>query len=185
MTETDADSQPLDHLMHLAQQGDKRAYATLFQDITPLLKGFIARRLSAKSDVDDIVQDILLSIHRASHTYDPNRSFKIWMFTIARHRLSDHLRQLYRKGSSPEINIDDIAHKISADNVTEFPPRYEYLNAALESLPDKQKKIVTMMKIEGHTAEETAKAMNMSLSAVKVSAHRAYKALALKIKQEE
>jgi len=179
------EKQSLEDLMRLAQQGDKRAYAALFRAITPLLRAFISRRLSASSDVDDVVQDILLSIHRASHTYDTDRPFKIWMFTIARYRLNDHLRKLYKKGGFPEISIDDMTHEISAADVTEQRDRYEYLNKALSSLPEKQKKIVTLMKIEGYSAIETAQAMNMSVSAVKVSAHRAYKSLALKVEEED
>lgn len=178
------DAQSLEDLMRLAQQGDKKAYAALFRAITPLLKAFISRRLAA-ADVDDVVQEILMSIHRAGHTYDTDRPFKVWMFTIARYRLNDHLRRLYKKGAFPEISLDDLTHEISAADVTEQRDRREYLNRVLSSLPEKQKKIVTMMKIEGYTAEDTAKTMKMSVSAVKVAAHRAYKSLALKVEQEE
>ena len=170
--------------MRCAQAGDKQAYAALFRTITPLLRTFVSRRLSAKADVDDVVQDILLSIHRASHTYDTDRPFRVWMYAIARHRLHDHLRQIYRKGVFPEISLDDMAQEVSAADVTESRYRHEYLNKMLDALPEKQKKIVTMMKIEGYTAEDTAKTMNMSVSAVKVAAHRAYKLLAQKAAQE-
>lgn len=175
--------QTLEDMMRLARQGDKRAYAALFRAITPVLRAFIARRLAA-ADVDDVVQDILLSIHRAGHTYDTDRPFKVWMFTIARHRLNDHLRRLYKKGEFPDASLDDLTDEIPSADVTEQRERHEYLNRALDSLPEKQKKIVTLMKIEGYSAEETAQTMKMSVSAVKVAAHRAYKSLALKVEQE-
>lgn len=178
-------SPSLESLMHLAQQGDKRAYARLFQAIVPILKAFIARRLNGITDVDDVVQDILLSIHRAGHTYDTDRPFKKWMFAIARHRLNDHLRLVYKKAAFFEIDIDEISQEIFDDDVTEDRDRREYLGKMLDSLPEKQKKIVTMMKLEGRSAQETAKAMKMNVSAVKVAAHRAYKALALKAEQDE
>lgn len=181
---TQAPDTSLEHLMRLAQQGDKRAYADLLRQITPTLKAFVARRLGRSADIDDVVQDILLSIHRAGHTFDTDRPFKIWMFTIARYRLNDHLRQMYRKGAIPEISLDDLTQEISATDVTEQGDRREYLNNALNHLPDKQRKIITMMKVEGHTAEDTAKVMGMTSTAVKVAAHRAYKALALKIERE-
>ena len=185
MTEAENPSPSLEDLMHRAQQGDKKAYAALFHAILPLLKAFVSRRLNGTEDVDDVVQDILLSIHRASHTYDTDRSFKIWMFTIARHRLNDHLRRLYSKERNLEISLEDVTDEISASDVTESRDRHEYLNKILDSLPEKQKKIVTMMKIEGYTAEDTARAMNMSVSAVKVAAHRAYKSLELKAEEEQ
>ncbi len=179
------ETKSLENLMRLAQQGDKKAYAALFRAITPLLKSFVSRRLSSMADADDVVQEILMSIHRAGHTYDTARPFKVWMFTIARYRLNDHLRKLYKKGAFPEISLDDMTHEISAADVTEQRDRHEYLNRALSSLPEKQKKIVTLMKIEGYSATETAQAMKMSVSAVKVAAHRAYKSLALKVEEED
>jgi RNA polymerase sigma-70 factor (ECF subfamily) len=174
----------LEHLIRLAQQGDKRAYGDLLRKITPILKTFVGKRLGKSADIDDVVQDILLSIHRAGHTFDTDRPFKMWMFAIARYRLNDHLRQLYRKGAMPDISLDDLTQEIPAEDVTKGDDRREYLNDALNGLPDKQRKIITMMKIEGHTAEDTARALGMTSSAVKVAAHRAYKTLALKIERE-
>lgn len=172
-------------LIRLARQGDRKAYASLFRTITPILRAFVSRRLSSMNDVDDVVQDILLSIHRAGHTYDTDRPFDAWMFAIARYRLNDHLRHLYKKGAIPAIGLDDLPHEIPDEDVTRQRERHEYLNKALDSLPEKQKKIVTLMKLEGYSAQETAKTMKMSVSAVKVAAHRAYKSLALKLEEEE
>lgn len=170
--------------MHRAQQGDKKAYEALFHAILPMLKAFASRRLSGTADVEDVVQDILLTIHRASHTYDRHRSFKIWMFAIARYRLNDHLRRIYKERNL-EISLEYMTDEISAPDVTESRDWHEYLNKILVSLPEKQRKIVTMMKVEGYTAEDTARAMNMSVSAVKVAAHRAYKSLELKAEVEQ
>lgn len=169
--------------MRLAQHGDKKAYTDLFHAITPALRGFVGRRLADVTEREDLVQDILLSIHRASHTYDTGRPFKIWMFTIARYRLNDYLRRVYKKGPGPFISLDEISNEVSAPDVTERRDQYEYLENALKTLPERQRKIVTMMKIEGYTAEETARTVNMSVSAVKVAAHRAYKALSVRLRQ--
>ena len=185
MTEPDDREISLEYLMRLAQSGDKKAYAALFRAIMPLVKAFVSRRIPNMTDVDDVVQDTLLSIHRAGHTYDTNRPFKVWMFSIARHRLNDFLRRTYRKGTFPQISLSDLTYELSGARVTEKRDQIEYLGKILDSLPEREKKIVTMMKIEGHTAEDAAKEMNMSVSAVKVAAHRAYKSLALKLRKEE
>jgi RNA polymerase sigma-70 factor (ECF subfamily) len=101
------------------------------------------------------------------------------MFTIARYRLSDHLRNIYsKKDKGIDITIDEVDYDLSSEeNVTKTYENQEYLNKIIGTLPLKQRKIVTMMKIEGYSVKETAIAMNMSESAVKVSAHRAYKIL--------
>lgn len=173
--------------MRLAQQGDKQAYARLFQGIAPILRAFVGKKLNSQEDAEDVVQEILISIHRASHTYDTDRPFKTWMFTIARYRLHDHLRAFYKKQDhGPEVGYDDTAFGLSdGENVTETYANHEYLDKMLDCLPRKQRKIVTMMKVEGYTAKETAKAMKMTETAVKVSAHRAYKALAIKAEEQK
>lgn len=173
--------------MRLAQQGDKMAYARLFQGITSILRAFVGKKLNSQEDAEDVVQEILISIHRASHTYDTDRPFKTWMFTIARYRLNDHLRAIYKRADHGSgVSYDDTDFELSSsENVTETYASHEYLDKMLDSLPRKQRKIVTMMKVEGYTAKETAKAMKMTETAVKVSAHRAYKALAIKSEEQD
>ncbi|MGE0278073.1 MAG: sigma-70 family RNA polymerase sigma factor [Nitrospiraceae bacterium] len=185
MSEIESRLLSFEGLMRLAQQGDRKAYAALFQAITPLLRSFVSNRIRDNSEAEDVVQEILLSVHRASHTYDTERPFKIWMFTIARYRLNDYLRRIYRNSGRSDISLEDLDYEISGPDVTGQRDQREYLDRALSALPEKQRKIVLMMKVEGHTAEETARAMNMSVSAVKVAAHRAYKVLALRMNQED
>ena len=80
-------------LMAAAQAGDKIAYQTLLRDCVPLIRA-IARRLGVNpGQVDDVVQEVLLTIHRARQTYDPVRSFTAWLRIIAERRAIDLLRQ--------------------------------------------------------------------------------------------
>ena len=81
----DKDPGSLSKLMRLDQGGDKEAYSTLFLKISPLLRSFIANKISNPSDKEDIVQEIMISIHKAGHTFDTNRPFEVWMYTIARY----------------------------------------------------------------------------------------------------
>ena len=70
MSEIESRLLSFEGLMRLAQQGDRKAYAALFQAITPLLRSFVSNRIRDNSEAEDVVQEILLSVHRASHTYD-------------------------------------------------------------------------------------------------------------------
>jgi|CXWL01.1.fsa_nt_gi RNA polymerase sigma-70 factor (ECF subfamily) len=176
MAENSLQNRTLEDLMHAAQAGDSVAYAELFRKITPLIKGFIYNRLGDKVDNEDLLQDILFAVHRSSHTYNTDRQFKAWMFAIADYKLKDYLRSLYRKATLTKVDFADVEHILTND-VTDTRSSSELLDEVLEVLPDKQQKIVRMMKIEGNSVEKVALAMNMSQSAVKVSAHRAYKLL--------
>lgn len=170
-------------LMQAAQCGDKQAYAKLLSGITPLIRSFLHRRLGPRDDNQDVLQEVLLAIHKASHTYNTDRPFKPWMFAIADFKVKDYLRAHYRKNAHTHVDFDE-AENLIADPVTLGPSSGEQLHEALSVLPEKQQTIVRLMKIEGYTASEVASQMDMSESAVKVSAHRAYKILKEKHSKE-
>ena len=163
-------------LMHRAQSGDHASYTELLRSITPLIRGFIYNRIGNGADNDDILQEVLLGVHRASHTYNTDRPFTNWMFAIADHKVKDYLRAYYRKKALKEVDFEKIKDFIAAPVTSEASPG-EGLSELLDKLPEKQRKIVHMMKIEGYSAQKVAKTMDMSLSNVKVTAHRAYKVL--------
>lgn len=132
-------------------------------------------------DREDLLQEILLAIHKAGHTYNTERPFKAWMFAVASHKVNDYLRSHYRKGI--EVDFEEIEPTF-ADNVTYEPPHGELLDEMLGILPEKQQRIVRMIKIEGHSINHTATILKMSIPAVKVAAHRAYKALIARHRKE-
>ena len=76
-------------LMAAAQAGDSAAYATLLRECVPLIK-LTAHQQGVPADrLDDVVQDVLLTVHRARHTYDPRRPFDTWLRVIAQRRARD------------------------------------------------------------------------------------------------
>ena len=163
-------------LMKRAQGGDKKSYNMLLRQISPVLAGFIFNRVGARSENDDILQEVLIAIHKSSHTYNSDRSFAAWMFAIANFKVKDFLRSHYRKKSLIEVDFEKVQDFISDDVTNEYTSN-ELLGELLDNLPEKNRKILHLMKIEGYTAKEVAKIMGMSVSAVKVSAHRSYKKL--------
>lgn len=175
-------SDQLETLMHLAQKGDKRAYSKLLSKCSLILKGYLIKRLSSIDEVDDVVQEVLVSMHKTRHTYEKSRPFKPWLFSIAKFRLYDHLRKIYKKSDNNATYLNEI--EINSDlAVTVEGDSYEELYNAIDNLPPKQAKIIKLMKIEGYTAKEIGNKLDMSESAIKVNAHRAYKKLKETIKR--
>lgn len=162
--------------------GDQRAYATLLQETSRLLRPFLARRLSFENEVDDLIQEILLSIHKARHTYDGNRPYKPWAYAIAKFRLTDFLRAHYSDQLRHAIDFDELEESLP-ENVTESEFSYESISGEVNKLPEKQAEILRLMHQEGHTAREVADKLGMNESAVKVAAHRAYKVLRKKLER--
>src|SRR5207245_9823481 len=78
-------------LMRATQAGDRESYALLLHELIPLLRRAVRRQraLLKPQDAEDLVQDILLSLHEARRSYDPARPFLPWLMAIVRNRLAD------------------------------------------------------------------------------------------------
>jgi len=83
-------------LMTRAQDGDRQAYRALLEDMTPYLRSVAGRCFKEASDVEDTVQDVLLTVHAIRHAYDPGRPFGPWLLAIANRRIIDRLRRQTR-----------------------------------------------------------------------------------------
>ncbi len=162
--------------------GDKRAYAELLRETARFLRPFLSRRLSFDSEIDDLLQEILISIHKARHTYDGQRPYKPWAYAIAKFRLQDYLRMHYADRLRHAEELTGTEENLQED-VTESGISYESISVEVEKLPEKQATILRLMHQEGYTTKEVAAKMGMSESAVKVAAHRAYKILRQKLKR--
>jgi RNA polymerase sigma-70 factor (ECF subfamily) len=149
--------------------GDAEAYRQFLISAARYLRRFIARRVPA-ADVEDVLQEILLSIHKARHTYDGKRSILPWISAIARYRLADYLRGRYAAPQHVELDEDFLP-----EDVTEPSELSEYISIEVEKLPERQQRIIYLMHTEGYTAKEVGTQLGMKESAVKVAAHRAYK----------
>ena len=155
-----------------AQAGDAAAYRTLLSDLVPVIRRTVIKSLPNPQNADDVVQEVLISVHKALHSYDPKRPFMPWVQSIINFRKTDYLRAHYAQRENVKVSLDDpdtpdylviSGHNGSTKDIED----------AFHSLPDQQKKVVELMKIKGYSAEEVSKKTGMSVSAVKVSAHRA------------
>ena len=109
-------------------------------------------------------------------TYDGAREFKPWLYAIARYKLMDYFRRIYRSGEREEVDFQQVEHLLKTD-VTDPVADREYIEKLFVHLSERQRSIVVMMHVEGRSAQEVAEKMAMTVSAVKVDAHRAYKKL--------
>src|SRR5437016_10589366 len=98
-------------LMKAAQAGEADAYVQLMQQLAPRLRLIVLRYRSflAAEDIEDLVQDILLSLHAVRATYDPKRPFMPWLLAITRNRLADGARRYVRRaGRDVSVNNPEI-----------------------------------------------------------------------------
>lgn len=164
-----------------AQSGDKSAYNLLLKDIMPFIRSVLSPSLANPDWVDDITQDVLISVHKSLKTYSADRPFRPWLTSIIHFRRTDFLRRHYSLRDRKQAVL---SHKeFSGGHVTNpaFAGELKDIEAALDKLPEKQRKVFQLMRIQGYTAKEVAKEMDMTVSAVKVSVHRTMKKLKVKI----
>lgn len=164
-------------LMARAQDGDRAAYQRLLQEMTPYLRALVARRHRDRGDIEDAVQDILLTVHAIRQTYDPNRPFGPWLATIANRRLIDRLRrQGRRRNRETPLTPEHEASSEPLGNPLERPDRHE-LEKAIGTLPPMQRRAVELLKLKELSLKEASTASGMSIASLKVNVHRAVKSL--------
>lgn len=164
-------------LMAHAQDGDRSAYQRLLSEITPYLRSLAARRYRIPTEVEDAVQDVLLTVHAIRHTFDPTRPFGPWLVTIANRRFIDRLRRQgrIRRREMPLTPEHETFSEPQA-NLEERPDRLE-LEKAISKIPPMQRKAVQLLKLNEMSLKEASAASGMSVAALKVNVHRAVKSL--------
>ena len=158
-------------LMVRAQAGDGVAYKQLLVDVTPYLRSLTARRFQAQSDVEDVVQDILLTMHRIRATYDPALPFGPWLKAIATRRIIDRLRYQYRRiAREREIFYDeDFA---AEENANMHAMDHDGLRNAVRRLSPVERQAIRMLKLDELNLKEASAKSGMSIVALKVAVHR-------------
>lgn len=165
-------------LMARAQGGDRDAYRRLLEAITPYLRALVARHVGNSSDLEDTVQDILLTVHTVRHAYDPARPFGPWLLTIANRRLIDGLRRRGRsRAHEIPIELEHETFSSSEANLQEEAADARVLREAIERLPAGQRDAIRMLKLEEMSLLEASAASGMSVASLKVATHRALKKL--------
>ena len=165
-------------LMACAQIGDRDAYRRLLESVTPYLRRLAARHGVHPDAVEDVVQDILITLHQVRHTYAPERPFGPWLVSIASRRIVDALRRQGR-AASREMSLDPDHETLAGDgaNLMEEAADAQVLRDALARLPQGQRDAIRMLKLEEMSLKEAAVASGMTVAALKVAVHRGIKTL--------
>jgi RNA polymerase sigma-70 factor (ECF subfamily) len=168
-----ADEATLSRLAELAQRGDRQAYGAMLTASRSWLLCYFRRKVPPEQ-IDDLVQDTLLSVHRKLASYDPARPLVPWLAAIARYRFVDHLRIAYRTAADTVLEDDTAAVESGEQAIV---ARLS-LDRLFEALPKAQCEAIELVKIEGLSISEASASTGQSESLVKVNIHRGLKRLA-------
>ena len=171
--------------MAAAQTGDRAAYETLLRDCVSFIVSVARRQGVPAGRIDDVVQEVLLTAHRALATYDARRSFDAWLGVIVERRAIDILRQMRRRGAR-EVHAP-LAYESHADEAVdpsaavEQKEKVNRIGAALAELPPRQRQAVQHLMLDEKSLADAAALTGRSKGSLKVSLHRALNALRLKM----
>lgn len=174
--------------------GDPQAFSRLHGRLQPRLRAFLIKLVRDEAAVDDLVQLTLLKAHLARERFelqggDPDGAVQGWYFAICRNVAMDYLRGKYR-GDQRRAGTD--AEGDPLDGLADAGPDPEQVGVAVEReaeivqrvrdaiarLPAGQREVVELHKLRGMSMAEVAERLQVREGAVRVRAHRAYKALA-------
>lgn len=170
----ESDSWP--ELLARAQAGDAAGYRRFLGEAAGFLRAVVARTGIPADQVEDVVQETLISVHAIRHTYDPARPVKPWLTAIARRRAIDWRRRR-NSARDHEVALDDAAHETYADPDANRDREKAEAAAAvrrwLDELPPGQRQAVELLKLREMSLVEASAASGQSVGALKVATHRA------------
>jgi len=175
--------------MHAAREGDKSAYRALLSELAPIVRRVVKRRggLLSGDDVEDVVQDVLLSVHAARATYDCRRPFIPWLLAIVRNRFADAARRHGRR-SARELSVAEYPETFDAAEANTIDDAYgdaDALRQAVAKLPEGQRVAIELLKLNEMSLKEASAKSGMSVGALKVASHRATRALRTALKASD
>lgn len=159
--------------MRSAIAGDADAYQRFLRAVTPCLRtisrGHCELHGLSEKSAEDIVQQILLTIHFKRHTWKSPRPIGPWLSSVVCKKLADALGR--------QIPTEDVT-VFSATELTERQPRQREIGPLLSLLNERQREVVLLVSIEGASVREMADRLLLSESAVQMALHGSLRKLA-------
>lgn len=160
--------------------GDSASYQRALTLMSGHLRRFLKYRMASQlSDVEDLVQEILMAVHQKRHTYQSDQPLTAWMFAIARYKWVDHLRAHGRRERLHD-DIDDWAQILIVESDEAASDANKDLDVVLADLPVRQREAIEHTRLMGLSISETAQRTGQSEASVKVNVHRGLKSLMAK-----
>jgi RNA polymerase sigma factor (sigma-70 family) len=172
-----ADDTSIAALMMRSQNGDSDAHEAVLRFCMQWLARYFSGKIHA-DQVQDLVQETLISVHTKRGSYDAGRPFLPWLAAIARYRWIDRLRKVYRSefdkiDIEPEAidSEDEIAAAISIERM-------------LKMLSQTQQASITLVKLQGYSVAEAAAMSGMTESNVKMNIMRGIRKMSALVEKE-
>ena len=153
----------LGKIVQRCRGGERGAFEELFEMYQPRLKYFVRRLDSGGGNIDDILQDIWLSVYKKIHKLKDAQSFGVWLYRIARNKVYDGFRRKDRFVRLPE---DEFPVQVSDEPVFDANDA-EKLHKALSKLKPYHREVLTLCFIEQMSYQSIADVVGCSIGTVR------------------
>ncbi len=153
-------------MIHTAARG-------AWRDLEARLRPFVARRVRAAADVDDIVQDVFLRMQRGLGALRDEERFGSWVYQVARSAIVDHQRRARKHGVAAADEPTDLAAIESGEDDGAIERELaSYMSPFVAMLPSPYREALTLTELEGLTQKQAAEMLGISLSGMKSRVQR-------------
>jgi RNA polymerase sigma-70 factor, ECF subfamily len=161
----------------MAQDGQ-----AVWQQVHDGLRGFVAKRVADRAEVEDILQEVFLRMHRKLGSLKDPRRLVSWMFQITRHAIADHYRAPARHREVPA----GLSADLDAEHPASVPPAADEsadagrlrtelagcLRPMIDRLSADYRQAVILVELDGLTQQAAAKRLGLSASGMKSRVQR-------------
>jgi RNA polymerase sigma-70 factor (ECF subfamily) len=142
-----------------------------WEDLAARLRPFVERRIPSPADADDVLQEVLLRMHRGFDTLADEERFGAWVYQIARNTIADHLRRPLRQVLTADGELPDRAAPLDEDEALEEEVA-RYLATLVPLLPAVYREAMTLVEIDGVSQTEASRRLGVSVSGMKSRVQR-------------
>lgn len=144
--------------------GDRQAFAELFDAYAPSLLSYLASRGVDGAEAEDMVQQAFLTIWEKRDALDASRSLRSFLFTIAYRRMLNHFRDQKHTVSETVWVLE--SSEVSADRLADNRQLAEAIQAAVETMPERRRRVFELCYLEEFTLKESAEILGIKAKTV-------------------
>jgi RNA polymerase sigma-70 factor, ECF subfamily len=142
-----------------------------FHEIEVRLRPYVSRRVASTADADDVLQEILLRMHRGISSLQDSERFGPWVYGIAKRAIADHFRGRARHPLASS-SVSDTTAEPAEETETLESELAECVALFVARLPSPYREAVTLTELQGLTQREAADILGLSPSGMKSRVQR-------------
>lgn len=155
----------------------ENAASQIWEQVYESLRAFIAKRVRNESEIDDLLQEVFLRVHRHAESLQQPDRMVSWVFQIARNAIVDHYRSAERRRELPSGSGTDIQEDlgIMSSEAEEHEAKYELSHCLLpmiDRLSPDYREAINLVELQGLTHQEAAARLGLSVPGMKSRVQR-------------